>query len=160
PFVFEVSEVEEIEGTIGIETDTTDYNIEILPPQNDAPEVGIIDSGIMENHRFLEQAIKPENSKSYLINDTSVSDKVAGGGHGTKVAGAVLYPLGVSHLVGTHQLPCYIRNLRVLNDNNRLENQFPAELMQQIVEDNSECKIFNLSINSKAPYRIKHMSLW
>lgn len=160
PFVFEVSEIEEIIGIVGTETETTDYDIEILSPQSDAPEIGVIDSGVMENHRFLEQAIISENSKSYVYNDVSTADMVTGGGHGTKVAGAILYPSGVSQLSGTYQLPCFIRNLRVLNDNNKLEHRFPAELMQNIVEENPECRIFNLSINSNAPFRKKHMSLW
>ncbi|MFP5437256.1 MAG: S8 family peptidase [Bacteroidia bacterium] len=160
PFVFEVGEIEEIAGTIGTETETADYNLEILSPLNNAPEIGVIDSGIMENHRFLEKAIKPENSKSYVDNDSSTSDMVTGGGHGTKVAGAILYPNGVSHLSGVYQLPCFVRNLRVLNNDNKLERKFPAELMQEIVEDNSDCRVFNLSINSNTPFRKKHMSLW
>ena len=160
PFVFEVSGVEEIIGIVGTEAETTNYDVEILPPSNDAPEIGVIDSGIMENHRFLEQAIKPENSKSYVYNDASTADMVTGGGHGTKVAGAILYPNGVSQLSETYQLPCFVRNLRVLNSNNKLEYRLPAELMQNIVEENSECRIFNLSINSNAPFRKKHMSLW
>jgi hypothetical protein len=32
--------------------------------------------------------------------------------------------------------------------------------MLQIVEENSECRIFNISINSTAKYRNKHMSSW
>lgn len=39
-------------------------------------------------------------------------------------------------------------------------NRLPAELMQEIVEDNKDCNIFNLSINSSVPYRLKHMSSW
>lgn len=160
PFVFEVSEIEDIAGIVDVETETADHALEILPPEREAPEVGIIDSGIMENHRFLESAIKPEYSKSYVADDLSVADMVTGGGHGTKVAGAVLYPEGISSLTGPYQLPCFVRNLRVLNHENSLEHKFPAELMQKVVEDNPECRIFNLSINSSAPYREKHMSLW
>jgi hypothetical protein len=32
--------------------------------------------------------------------------------------------------------------------------------MKTIVEDNSDCKIFNLSITSSTPFRKKHMSSW
>ncbi|KAB2908476.1 MAG: S8 family peptidase [Ignavibacteriales bacterium] len=160
PFVFEVNEVEEIERMDDIETGTVDFNFEIMPPEDEAPEVGIIDSGIMEYHRFLEPAIIHENSKSYLSNDTTTNDLVKNGGHGTKVAGAVLYPNGISHIQGKYQLPCFIRNLRVLDRNNLLKHKNPAELVQKIVSENSECRVFNLSINSTVPFRVKHMSLW
>lgn len=160
PYVFEVSEVEQVSGITGTDIGTFDFDLEILPPISDAPEVGIIDSGIMEGHKFLVSAIKKEKSKSYVHGDSSVDDKVENGGHGTKVAGALLYPNGISHLSGVYQLPCFVRNLRVLNSENQLEHQFPAELMQKIVNENLDCKIFNLSICSKTPYRKKHMSLW
>jgi hypothetical protein len=160
PFVFEVSEKEEVSGEVGDNANELSFQLEILAPPTTAPEIGIIDSGIMENHVFLQQAIIPANSKSYLITDNTVADQVTGGGHGTKVAGAVLYPNGVSSLTKSYQLPCFVRNLRVLNNNNQLEHQFPAELMQKIVEENPECPIFNLSINSRVPYKLKHMSSW
>jgi len=160
PFVFEVSELEEVSGEVGDNKNELNFQLEILAPPATAPEIGIIDSGIMENHVFLQQAIIPSNSKSYLSNDFTVSDKVTGGGHGTKVAGAVLYPNGVSSLTSPYELPCFLRNLRVLNKDNQLEHQFTAELMQKIVNENPECPIFNLSINSRVPYKLKHMSSW
>lgn len=160
PFVFEVAEKESVSGEVGDSTVELILQSEIIAPSDDAPEIGVIDSGIMENHIFLQQAIIPENSKSYLNNDYSVADYVVGGGHGTKVAGAILYPEGISTLPQPYQLPCYVRNLRVLNNDNELEHLFPAELMQKIVEENVECPIFNLSITSKSSYELKHMSSW
>jgi len=160
PFVFEVSEREEISGITGISGNGHVYELEILPPNHDATEVGVIDSGIMEGHKCITPAINSNNSKSYIVNDPSTADKVGGGGHGTKVCGAILYPNGVSELVSPYQLPCFIRNIRVLNNYNILENRFPAELMKTIVAENNDCKIFNLSINSAIPFRKKHMSTW
>ncbi len=160
PFVFEVSEKEEISGEVGVNTTELSLQSEIIAPALTAPEIGIIDSGIMENHFYLQQAIISANSKSYLSNDSTVADQVVGGGHGTKVAGAVLFPKGVSSLPKPYQLPCFVRNLRVLNKDNELEHQFPAELMQKIVDENPKCPIFNLSINSRVPYKLKHMSSW
>jgi hypothetical protein len=160
PFVFDVSEIEEI-GCIVDSSEGFDVDdFVILPPEADSPEIGLIDSGVMENHKYLAPAIKPENSVSYLKNNTSTVDEVKGGGHGTKVAGAILYPYGISNISDEYQLPCFVRNLRVLNKENILEHQFPAELMNQIVEDNYDCSAFNLSINSKVPFRKKHMSSW
>jgi hypothetical protein len=160
PYVFEVGEIEKVAGIVGSESEDLEFSFDVIPPDFDAPEIGVIDSGIMEGHKFLEQAIKPTNSKSYLNGDSSVIDMVAGGGHGTKVAGAILYPNGISNITSTYQLPCFIRNLRVLNSNNHLEHKFPAELMQRIVDENIDCKVFNLSVCSTVPFRKKHMSLW
>lgn len=160
PFVFEVSETEEIggvDGELGLELDS---DIEILPPEAGSVEVGIIDSGIMENHKYISLSINNEDSKSYINGVRSTADQVREGGHGTKVAGAVLYPIGVSNLESPYQLPCFIRNIKVLNYQNKLTDKFPAELMQRIINENADCKIFNLSINSREPFRLKHMSSW
>ncbi len=160
PFVFEVSEIDEVTG-IDSETEGEGaVEIEIIGPDATAPEVVIIDSGIMEGHRYIAPAIISANSKSYVEGDNSTADKVGNGGHGTRVAGAILYPYGISNIEAPYKLPCFVRNLRVLDDSNKLTHKLPAELMTQIVEDNSDCKIFNLSINSNSPSRLKHMSSW
>lgn len=160
PFVFEVSEIEKVGGIEGNSEGEPSFEIEILPPERNSPEIGVIDSGIMEGHKYIAPAIKSANSKSYIDGDNSTADLVTGGGHGTKVCGAILYPNGITSLPSQYQLPCFIRNLRVLNGEGKLVNKFPAELMQRIVEENEDCTIFNLSINSKAPFRKKHMSSW
>ncbi len=160
PFVFEVSEIENIAGVEGGYGEKQDSELEVLNPKKNAPVVGVIDSGIMESHKYIAPSIKSANSKSYINGDNSTADHVKGGGHGTKVAGAILYPSGITNLSSPYQLPCFIRNLRILNDRNTLVNRFPAELMQTIIEQNDDCIIYNLSINSKVPYRKKHMSSW
>lgn len=160
PFVFEISEVEEIKAEAGEFVEESASDIQIIAPDDNSPEIGIIDSGIMEEHKYLSFAIINANSKSYVQDDDSKADYVLGGGHGTRVAGAVLYPYGVPATGEPYQLPCFVRNLRVLNQDNYLTNKFPAELMKEIVEDNEDCKVFNLSINASAPHRLKHMSAW
>lgn len=160
PFVFEVSEAEDISGINSYKEESFSFDIELIEPSKEFPIVGIIDSGIMESHKYLTPAITSSNSKSYLSEDISTADYVTGGGHGTRVAGAVLYPNGIPSSNQPYQLPCFIRNIKVLDKNNRLLNKLPAKLMQEIVEDNKDCKIFNLSINSSAPFRSKHMSSW
>ncbi|RYE39344.1 MAG: S8 family peptidase, partial [Sphingobacteriales bacterium] len=160
PFVFDVAEAEEIEDISGADSADPQVEFEILPPDEDAPDIGVIDSGIMEDHRYLRASIRSAFSRSYIDGDNSTADQVRGGGHGTKVAGAVLYPYGVSNLQSPYKLPFFIRNLRVLDGDNALVTKFPALLMKQIVDDNGECKIFNLSLCSKATFRKKHMSAW
>lgn len=160
PFVFEVTELDEIASVEGENIEIDELNLELLAPTAESIEVGVIDSGIMEGNKFLNAAIDSIKSISYVFNDSSTADKVKGGGHGTKVAGAILYPYGISNLDSPYQIPCKIRNLRVLDADNKLIKKFPAELMLNIIEDNEDCKVFNLSINSKSPYRTKHMSIW
>ena len=159
-FVFDVTEKEEVEEFGGHVEEEQSVDFEILPPGDDDPEVGIIDSGIMEGHKYIAPAIRSARSASYVDGDSSTADHVLGGGHGTKVAGAVLYPAGVSNLPTPYQLPCFIRNIRILDGGNRLLNAFPASLMKRIVDDHEDCKLFNLSVNSNAASRTKHMSSW
>ncbi len=158
-YVFEVSEIDEVKGIEGLTSEVPEAEIELLAPDIDSTIVGVIDSGIMENHKYIAPALK-EESKSYVEGDTSTADYVKGGGHGTKVAGAILYPKGITNLESPYKLPCFIKNLRVLDKDNYLQNKYPASLMETIVDENSDCKIFNLSITSSAQYRIKHMSSW
>lgn len=158
-YVFEVSEIDEVKGIEGQKGDIPEIEIEVLPPDDDASEIGVIDSGIMENHKYISPAING-NSKSYIEGDASTADYVKGGGHGTKVAGAILYPKGITQVESPYKLPCFIRNLRVLDKDNFLRYKFPASLMNIIVNENDDCKIFNLSINSNVPYKTKHMSTW
>ncbi|MBN1181617.1 MAG: S8 family serine peptidase [Bacteroidales bacterium] len=153
-FVFEVSEIDEVRGIEGQTSDFTDVEIDIISPDDDSTIVGVIDSGIMENHRFISPAIIGD-SKSYVEADSSTADYVKGGGHGTKVAGAILYPNGITKVESPYKLPCFIKNLRVLDKDNYLQQKCPASLMEVIVNENSDCKIFNLSITSNAQYRIK-----
>lgn len=160
PFVFEISETEDIFGISNLEEESFSFDVQLIQPSKDSPIVGIINSGIMEEHKYIAPAITANESRSYLIGDVSTADYVEGGGHGTRVAGAVLYPNGIPLSKDLYQLPCFIRNIRILDKDNKLLNRLPAELMQEIVYDNKDCKIFNLSINSSVPYRIKHMSSW
>lgn len=159
PYVFEVLEIEEIGSVTGSNSETDLGDLEILAPEGESPVIGVIDSGIMENHRFLDLAIDGR-SQSYLSGDNSTADHVQGGGHGTRVAGAILYPLGISKYSSPYQLPYYLRNLRVLNNRNDLLHRYPAELIKKILEDNDDCGVFNHSINSIIPHRKRHMSAW
>lgn len=158
-YVFEVSEIDEVQGIEGQKLDIPEIEVEIIQPDANSTVVGVIDSGIMEQHKYIATAIKG-GSKSYVHGDSSTADYVKGGGHGTKVAGAILYPGGISILESPYKLPCFLRNIRVLNKDNALQHKFPAGLMEEIVEDHHDCRVFNLSINSNVPHRQKHISTW
>ncbi|NIA09665.1 MAG: S8 family serine peptidase [Nitrospiraceae bacterium] len=58
---------------------------EISPPEDDAPGILIIDSGVMSGHPLLETAIG--DAQSYLDGKSPIDED----GHGTAVAGIALY---------------------------------------------------------------------
>ena len=95
-YVFEVSEIDHVTCAIGTDGGYSESTFNILPPNTNSTEVGVIDSGIMEKNKYIAPAVKTNNSKSYIEGEDSTADHVKGGGHGTKVAGAILYPKGIS----------------------------------------------------------------
>lgn len=163
-YLFYLSESEQIESFEQNEIEINlqnDSSLQLIAPLSNAPKVCVIDSGIQENHRLLDLAIDVLSSKSYVPNDSSTADYVSNGGHGTKVAGAVLYPKSIP-TSGIYNLPCWIQNARVLNKNNVLDrrNSYLPKLMEDIISDFLPTKIYNLSIASRSPCRLKHMTSW
>jgi hypothetical protein len=135
---------------------------ELLPPEEHFPRVCVIDSGIQEEHRLLAPAIHA-TSKSFIEGDVTTADVSGNGGHGTRVAGAVLYSNKIPR-EGLYQLPCFVQNARVLSliDGNTAlpQNLYPPELMRDIVAHFEGTRIFNMSINSYSPCKTNHMSQW
>lgn len=134
-----------------------EYDIQIVAPDGNASRVCVIDSGIQENHRLIELSIDHKSSRSYVNGEASVADYVKQSGHGTKVAGAVLYPLNIPK-TGEVKLESIIQNARILDKNNQIAtNKFEPSLMAQIVSDYSETRIFNLSVSEDISYQGTHM---
>ena len=165
-YIFEVSEAETIAmGDAPENNDNLIETVQIEAPTQSAPIVCVMDSGIQEEHKYLAPAISSGESISLLPNNTGISDEVAGGGHGTRVAGAVLYPKTVPS-DGVYQLPCWIRNMRILDENNCLpENVYPPKaiaiaVQKYNVENSIPTKIFNHSIGSRRSCEMKHMTPW
>ena len=166
-YIFEVS----LKAEVTVET--TASNMQQIPsdlnleaPLPESPVICIIDSGLQENHKYIEQAILQTDSFSFIPNSTDTSDEVAHNGHGTRVAGAVLYPENVPRS-GTYQLPCFIRNVKVLGNNNGMPDEISREdvisttVKRFAVEAQTKTKIFNHSIGERKPfYELKHMSAW
>lgn len=168
PYVFEVVEPEYIVLPQNLGQPGTQAQPAVTPiaPDADAPAVCVIDSGIQEGHLLLQPAIDQNSSHCFLPGKaaTDVGDYVAGGGHGTRVAGAVLYGEEVAK-AGTPKLPFWIQNARVLDDNNRMpEEVFPAEAMRTAVQryhfGPRTTRIFNHSINAYGYCRLRYMSSW
>ncbi|MFC9778410.1 S8 family peptidase [Paenibacillus chitinolyticus] len=168
PYCFDVSEVHDT-GVPFFSEDEENINvdsnlIEITSPSPDAPYVCIIDSGIQERHIFLKSSIHSSSSKSWVNSSSEVADYVAGGGHGTRVAGATLFPQGLPPS-GKVTPICWIQNARVLNELSIMpKSLFPPRLLEEIVDfyyhSETRTRIYNQSINSLFPCRLIHMSSW
>jgi subtilase family protein len=167
-YVFEVVEPEDIElpQRTGPGAEQPGEGVAPTPPDANAPAVCVIDSGIQEAHTLIQPAIDQATSYCFLPgkNGNDVADEVRPGGHGTRVAGAVLYGEIVAR-AGTPQLPFWIQNARVLNENNLMPVElFPPEAIRAAIERFHEgprrTRIFNHSINSSGFCRARYMSAW
>lgn len=167
-YIFEVVEPEDIalpQQAVNVREQPGEAGIPTAPDAN-APVVCVIDSGIQEAHALIQPAIDQTTSYCFLPgkNSDEVSDYVAPGGHGTRVAGAVLYGENVAQNY-TSQLPFWIQNARVLDEDNSMPvEMFPPEAVRAVVErfhqGPRQTRIFNHSINATAPCRTRYMSAW
>lgn len=168
PYIFEVVEPEDIvlPQRAARGTPVPDGGARPLPPDMNAPAVCVIDSGIQEEHVLLRPAIDSQTSYCFLpgVNENDVADYVAPAGHGTRVAGAVLYGEAVPK-EGTPQLPFWIQNARVLDAACRMPVElFPPAALRAAVErfhnGPRHTRIFNHSINADGYCRTRYMSAW
>ncbi len=168
PYIFEVAEPDDIETPqqLARTLKSVQAQLDILPPDANAPAVCIIDSGLQEEHFWLEPGIDKEASHCFLTDasETDVADYVQPGGHGTRVAGAVLHGEEVPKS-GTVHLEAWVQNARVLNNDCDMPREmFPPAVLREVVkryhEGKRKTRIFNHSINTRTPCRTRHMSAW
>lgn len=167
PHLFEVSLPPELQVIVTGRAEPSEAEEpEIHPPDPDALAVCVIDSGIQEQHRWLKPAIDTSTSRCFLPakDPDDVADYVAPQGHGTRVAGAVLYPEQIP-TTGTVDPVAWIQNARVLNEQNQLPDNLPPEIyLQKVVEHFHAAprftKIFNHSINARQPCPRRRMTAW
>jgi hypothetical protein len=167
PYVFEVTEQENIYEPVLPEHEISgyeSYSLILESPNEDAPKVCIIDSGIQEEHPLLKNAIDYNNSKSWIPSEINLTaDMVSNGGHGTRVAGAVLYPRTIPRK-GIYKAVCWLQNARILDKDCRLSDKlYRPELLEGIVGyyyNQTATRIFNHSIAGDSPCRTRYMSHW
>lgn len=166
PYIFDVSEVDEfIAPSVTPNSSESDREqFELEAPEPNAPKVCIIDSGIQEIHPKLKVAIDSTLSNSWVPGETNMTaDYCQGGGHGTRVAGAVLYPGGIPQ-TGRKQAVCWLQNARILDARNELPKLlFPPEVLEEIVEiyyRRTGTRIYNHSIAGILPCRTQSMTPW
>jgi hypothetical protein len=165
PYAFDIVECDVIEEIMnaGEPDEIGSQNLMFMPPEEDSPAVCVIDSGIQERHVYLKDAIDQTSSRSWINSPTDVADYVSGG-HGTRVAGAVLYSNNIP-TTGLVTPICWLQNARILNEFNRMPvTLFQPKLMREIVDQflhsRLNTRIYNHSLNSTKPYRPVHMSAW
>jgi subtilisin family serine protease len=169
PHVFQITEPEGIEynGDQSV-TEPPAPDLVVNSPADDAPAVCIIDSGIEEGHVYLRPAIITAESRCFLpgtdVGDTA--DYFPPNGHGTRVAGTVLYPR-IIPVADPVTPPCWLHNARVLDANCDVpDNLMPALYMEAVIRHFSDAarqrpaRLFNHSINATEPGRSVHMSTW
>ncbi len=139
---------------------------ELLAPPPEAPAVCIVDSGIQEGHRWLNAAVDAAASHCYLPDRvaTAVADECTPVGHGTPVAGAVLYP-GAVPRDGQMQAIAWLQNARVLDDTGHFtERQNNLLDLQWIIErcrhGDRATRLFVHSINDTRPCHQLRMTAW
>ncbi|MCC5899111.1 MAG: S8 family peptidase [Phormidium sp. BM_Day4_Bin.17] len=166
PYVFDVSEPDEFSAP-SVTPNGSDSNRETFTleaPDPNAPKVCVIDSGIQELHPKLRVAIDSQRSRSWVPGELDMTaDYVQGGGHGSRVAGAILYPRGIPS-TGFHKATCWVQNARILDSGNQLPKKlFPPEVLEEIVEfyhSKTRTRIFNHSVAGIYPCRTQSMTPW
>lgn len=145
----------------GINYQQLNCDIENLPekisnPPTQAARVCILDSGINTNHPLLAPAIA--ESESYVEGEEPFDQA----GHGTAVAGIVLYgDLEACNTSNFWQPELLLFNGKILDkdaefDHKTIEKTL-IEAVNYFVEEH-QCRIFNLSIgNANAPYDQRHI---
>lgn len=167
PHLFEVSLPPDVSFLPGSpELTAVDLEFELLTPSENAPKVCVIDSGIQEAHIWLAPAIDTSTSRCFIPEDQGddVADYVSPRGHGTRVAGAVLYPREIPK-AGTHQPVAWIQNARVLDSSCKIPVSLPPEsyLTQAVTHfhiGEKPTRIFNHSIAAESPCVSKRMCSW
>ncbi len=148
PYLFMVESLEEVMADGGAaEVEPFEPDVTIIAPDDDAPAVCVIDSGMQEGHRLLEPGINPGHSRNFMPDDDEddTADYVTPVGHGTQVAGNILYPDSMPEL-GTFELDGFVQNARILNENNQPpESVMPALYIDEIIShyhDTYDTRIF------------------
>jgi hypothetical protein len=168
PNIFEVCLPEHVEQPLppnGV--GDTEEAPEVAAPDQEAPAVCIVDSGIQEGHIWLEAAIDSATSRCFLPGQEpeNVQDEVAPSGHGTRVAGAVLYPRDVPKNGAIQQPVAWLQNARVLNANNQIPTELPpAKYVEEVVAHfkgtAKQTRLYNHSVAANVPCTLRRMSTW
>jgi hypothetical protein len=122
---------------------------EAKPVDGSAPQICIIDSGIIEGHPLLEGAIVSARSKAYppRLGPPIPAARTAAARHGTGVAGVALYgDLARCVTSKTFEPAALLINARILDDEADLDPDRMPYVRDIVEELAATCRIFNLSL--------------
>lgn len=138
-----------------LNSDINDIPDNVPSPAKDAAKICILDSGINTNHPLLKSAIS--ESASFIEGNNEFDNF----GHGTAVAGIVLYgDVEACDSGKLWQPSLWLCNGKVLDDHGEFDERIIERTLTEAVTYFSElgCKIFNLSLGNKnSPYDGKHI---
>lgn len=128
-----------------LQTDVNQFPVVPHPPE-DAPRLGVLDSGITQGHPLLSPAVG--DAQGFVAPHRDASDN-ATIGHGTFVAGLALYG-DVAEQIRQGQFIPQLQLLsgRVFNDDGADQTEFVEKCVDEAVryfKDNYGCRVFNLS---------------
>lgn len=128
----------------------------ITAPEENAPGVVVLDSGLATGHPLLAKAVG--DAQSFLPGE----DASDGHGHGTQVAGLALYGDFESCLRSGQFVPSLrLFSGRILDRNNENNTGFVENHIEEAVRyfvNEYQCKVFNLSFgDSNKPYIGGHL---
>lgn len=119
------------------------------PVDGSAPQICIIDSGIIEGHPLLEGAIVSARSKAYpaRLGPPVPAARTTAARHGTGVAGIALYG-DLARCVDTKTFDpsAALINARILDDEAALDPERMPYVRDIVEELATTCRIFNLSL--------------
>ncbi len=126
------------------------------PPPDNAPVIGILDSGIVSAHPLLKSVVGDVQS---FLPDYPPQD---GTGHGTLVAGIALYGDVEEKLRNRGFIPLFrLVSGRIIDDENENKSGFIEKHIEESVRyfyEHYGCKIFNLSLGDRRkPYLGGHL---
>lgn len=129
---------------------------DLQPPNNHAPGVVVLDSGLASGHTLLKDAVG--ETKSFLPGEGANDAN----GHGTHVAGLALYGDFEQCLRNRRFVPSLrLFSGRILDENNSNNTGFIENHIEQAVRhfnSTHACKVFNLSFgDSRKPYSGGHI---
>ncbi len=137
---------------------------EFLPvqsPDDSAPSVCILDSGITAGHPLIAPAVGEATSVPNTLGDPS-----DGHGHGTMVAGLALYG-DVEQCIQSRSFTprLHLYSARVLNDRGEFDDEhLVITQMRDAIKyfkDNYNCGVYNISLgDARLPYRGGKVSPW
>ncbi len=143
-----------------LEVSIEDLN-DVPAPENGAPGIAVLDSGLSTGHPLLGPAVGEATSVP-----RSWADASDGNGHGTMVAGLALYGDIEECIRSRTFIPkLTLYSARVLNDQNQFDDEnLIATQMREAVEyfrKTYGCRVFNVSLgDDRLPYQGGKVSPW